>query len=281
MGLRENIRDFLTIVKYNLKIETRYPLSYFAGILSLFFWILSLAVFIILLSEQPANRILIGNLIVWGNVSYFIFGGFVAEVTYGFVRLQRRGTLEQILLAPVNEYILPLGLAGFGLIVRIFFIGFVILLFKFLLGIPIIINNVIMGLLALLLMLMMFYGFALLLSGVVIKTKRAGDAMANFIMYLFIIFCGAFYPFRALPEKVLAITRVIPLSYAVDLLRTSIVGINPELIPAEVAYGIGLKPIELEFTLVLIMSIISLIVGCYYYGQSIKRAKIEGTLATY
>ncbi len=54
------------------------------------------------------------------------------------------------------------------------------------------------------------------------------------------ILCGMFFPFRALPEMVLWGSRVLPLSYAVDAFRSTLMGYPvgfPELAPIEVEVG--------------------------------------------
>ena len=84
------------------------------------------------------------------------------------------------------------------------------------------------------------------------------------------VFCAMFFPFSALPDVVLLISRVIPLSYCVDLFRSTLIGVSPELLP-----------FELEFLLVTLFAIALPIFGIAYFRKTVERAKIDGNLAEY
>jgi len=282
MGVREHLRDFLTIMKFNLKIETRYPLSYASGILNMFFWLLSFSILAMMLARETLDRVIIGNLIIWGFVAFIVFQSMLAEVGFGIVRLQRRGTLEQIVLTPVSYWILPLGLAGFSLLVHLIFIFLGIIFLSIFLNVPIIVRNPICGLITFGLLFCIMYGFALFLAGWTLKTKRASWALVNVLQILYMLFCGVFYPFKTMPKSLLAISRIIPLSYAVDLFRTTIVGIEPELLPHSVSLlGVATTGQTLEWIIVTMMAIISILLGYIYFIRTLHEAKKKGYLATY
>ena len=282
MEVRKHLDQLKAIVKFNLKIETRYPISYMAGFLNMFFWLFSFSILVLMFSRGTGEEKIIGNIIMWGFVAYLIFQGILGEVGFGLIRLQRRGTLEQILLTPISPWILPLGLAGFTIIIHMLFVMLAIFLFCTLMKVPIIIKNPLGGFLAGVLFFMMAYGLALLYAGWALKAKRSGWALINAIQIIVMLFCGVFYSFRTTPQAILTISRIIPLSYAIDLFRTTIVGIEPELVPSVIIiFGAELSGYLFEWILVSTLSILLLLLGYIYLMKSVEDAKMKGYLATY
>ena len=84
------------------------------------------------------------------------------------------------------------------------------------------------------------------------------------------IVCAMFFPFSALPEIVCVVSRLIPISYCVDLFRSTMVGLSPELLP-----------FELEFIVVVILAIILPVLGVFFFRQTVETAKKDGNLAEY
>jgi len=284
MGLKKNLRDLWVITKYNLKIEARYPISYAASLLNLLFWFLAFATLILIFSSpnSPQEYAIKSNMIAWGIASYILFSGMISEVGYGMIRLQRRGTLEQILLTPIAYWVLPLGLAAFELIISMIFVSITILLMVIIFKAPIIIVNPLGGLLGLVLFFMMSYGISMLLAGVAIKAKRSSWALGNALTMLYMIFCGTFYPFSTLPEQILIVSKFIPLSYAVDIFRTTLIGIDPELIKGEVdILGYSIPGALAEWILVGLLSVAILALGYIVLILTIKDGKRRGYLGQY
>ncbi|MEX0568874.1 MAG: ABC transporter permease [Candidatus Njordarchaeota archaeon] len=283
MGIKEDLRDIVTIMKFNLKIESRYPISYVAGMLNLFFWLLSFAIFVLmLLGAKTEKSMVIGNLIAYGFATYILFNAVISEVGFGIVRLQRRGTLEQIFLAPVSYWVLPLGLAGFTLIIHIAFMLMAIIMFVFLMGVPIVIVDPLMGFLGIVGLFIMIYGFALLFAGLTIKTKRSSWAVVNVFQFIYMLFCGAFYPFNSLPENIRIVSMLLPFSYGVDVFRTSIVGVEPELFPNVVSlFGIIISGQIAEMIFVFCLGSIFLMYGYIFFKKTIDEGKRKGYLGTY
>ena len=281
MKIKKYLKDFTTIVKYNLKIEMRYPLSYIAGIFNMFFWMLSISILVIILSGQKEN-IILGNLIIWGFIGYMIYQTIISEVGFGIYRLQRRGTLEQIFLTPIPHWILPLGLAGFSLTIAMIFSILVILFLSTMLNIPLIITNPLQGILATILLFNMTYGLALIYAGIAIKTKKSSWALVNALQMIFLLFCGVFYSFKTMPQWLLAISKTIPFSYAIDLMRTTIIGIPPELAPKTITImGTKINGATFEWIITATISTTLLTAGYTYLNKKIKEAKKKGLLATY
>ena len=126
-----------------------------------------------------------------------------------------------------------------------------------------------------------FIGFGYIYAGMVIHMKRSG-LISNLVQFVLMIFGAVFYPFSALPENILVISKIIPFSYYIDAFRASIIGIEPELItkPLELG-GITLQPLLVELIIIHVFSAIFFLVGILVYKKSVIKAKKEGTLHTY
>jgi len=96
------------------------------------------------------------------------------------------------------------------------------------------------------------------------------------------IFCGTFYPFSTLPEQILIVSKFIPLSYAVDIFRTTLIGIDPELIKGEVdILGYSIPGALAEWILVGLLSVAILALGYIVLILTIKDGKRRGYLGQY
>lgn len=284
MSIREDLRSIWIIARYNLRVEIRYPLSYASSLLSTLFWFLAIATVVIMFSSTMTPQMLIlgSNLVMWGLVSYIVFGSMISEVGFGIVRLQMRGTLEHILLSPITFWTLPMGLMLIHLLISMLFVTLTILLMTLIFEAPILVINPLGGILGFLLLLMMSYGMSMLLAGLVIKMKRASWALLQVLQLIHMIFCGVFYPFSNLPSQVVAISRLLPLSYAIDIFRTTLVGINPELIGEDVILlGYRLSGATFEWILTATLSITLLVFGYIALKAAINDGRRKGYLGQY
>jgi ABC-2 type transport system permease protein len=131
-------------------------------------------------------------------------------------------------------------------------------------------ENAFLGFVVLILTLFVCFGFSFGFAGLALRYKESMNTLTNFLQLFFMIFCAMFFPFSALPDIVLIISKFIPLSYCVDLFRSTLIGVSPELLP-----------FELEFLLVTFFAIILPIFGISYFRKTVEQAKIDGNLAEY
>ena len=71
------------------------------------------------------------------------------------------------------------------------------------------------------------------------------NTLTNFLQLFFMIFCAMFFPFSALPEILQIVSRIIQLSYCVDLFRSTMIGVTPELLPFEIKNNIEQQGLSL------------------------------------
>ena len=96
------------------------------------------------------------------------------------------------------------------------------------------------------------------------------NTLTNFLQFVFMIVCAMFFPFSALPEVILVVSRLIPLSYCVDLFRSTLIGTSPELLS-----------FELEFGIVAFFALVLPILGVFFFRRTVTIAKRRGNLAEY
>lgn len=139
-------------------------------------------------------------------------------------------------------------------------------------GLPL--NNVALAFLILFLTVSGILGMAFFVAGLTIRIKESAALLVNFLQFFFMIFCAAFFPFRALPSVVVDyVSRWIPVSYGVDAFRSVLIGLPkgyPELLP-----------FEAEMVVVVLFGILSPLFGYLYYRHSEKKARTQGTLSEY
>lgn len=204
----------------------------------------------------------------------FIFLSFILwEVGFSIREEQFRGTLETLYLSPANKFS--------NLVSRIFAIFLWISVIASIAlvvvatvagGLPV--HNVALAFLILFLTVSGILGLSFFVAGLTIKVKESAALLVNFFQFFFMIFCAAFFPFRALPSVVTHyISMWIPVSYGIDAFRSVLIGLPqgyPELLP----FGI-------EMMIVILFGILSPLLGYLFYRYSEKKARMEGTLSEY
>lgn len=279
MKLKDITRDLKTLARYRLKIDLRYPLSYIAALFSSIFWLLPFSMLVILFTEQARPRM--ASLIAYGLIIYLLYENLGFKVGTGIERLQREGVLEQIFLTPVSPWILPLSLAATSLIILQMFAAVMLLFFVFFFGIPLIVGNVFLGVLSYLLAFLLLYGISLIFAAITVKIKKSIQLFLELSRFLFMLFCGAFYSFNAVPWQMKIISKCIPFSYAVDLFRTSLMGIRPELSTGTTLFIFTLPAQIVAWLKTTVLSIGFFFGGYAYYNSTIKDAKRRAYLGTY
>ncbi|MFQ6128870.1 MAG: ABC transporter permease [Thermoplasmata archaeon] len=204
----------------------------------------------------------------------FIFLSFILwEVGFSIREEQFRGTLETLYLSPANKLS--------NLISRIFAIFLWISVIASIAlvvvatvagGLPI--HNIALAFAILFLTVSGILGMSFFVAGLTIKIKESAALFVNFLQFFFMIFCAAFFPFRALPAVITNyISMWIPVSYSIDAFRSVLIGF-PEDFPE-------LLPFEMEMVIVILFGILSPLLGYLFYRYSEKKARTEGTLSEY
>ena len=285
MGIKEKIDDIRLILRmsrYLLKISLRYPINFIADFIELALWVAIFTTAVLLFSspDRKIQGVSPALFTVWGFVMFILISDVIWSIGGGLRYDQITGILEQNFLAPISEYYYPLARL-FRIYIRDFpLLLFIPLVFWFFTG-EFVAKNILLSLYILVISILGFVGFGYIYAGMVIHMKRSA-LISNVVQFILMIFGAVFYPFSALPENILVISRVIPFSYYIDAFRTTIIGISPELIknPIELG-GIILQPFIVEMMIIHVFSIILLALGIWFYKRNLMKAKLEGTLHAY
>jgi daunorubicin resistance ABC transporter membrane protein len=221
--------------------------------------------YLLVLGTGLSNLLSIGG----GNVDLktFIFPGvlamsvmFTAMFSAGSIVWDREfGFLREMLVAPVSRSAIVIGKCVGGAVVATSQ-GVVILLLAGLAGVPY------DPVLLLTLLGEMFLGaFALTGFGVMmaarIKSMQSFFALMQMAMMPMLFLSGALYPLSGLPAWLSVLTRLNPLTYAVDPLRHAVfshLNVNPTLMKAfnpGVTWNGWRVPVGLELAMVVIMGL--------------------------
>ncbi len=161
-----------------------------------------------------------------GRTANYIIPGLVAILlqivatlltAVAVVRERERGTLEQLLVTPINPLGLMLGKLAPYLFIGLFEMTGILAAMRFGFGVPI------RGNLLFLFGMAIVYLFALLSMGLFISTRAATQAqaqqMAQFLILPSIFLSGYIFPSAGLPPVLWAIGRVLPATHMVEIMR--------------------------------------------------------------
>jgi ABC-type multidrug transport system permease subunit len=157
------------------------------------------------------------NYIIPGLVAILLQIIAVVLAAVSIVRERERGTLEQLLVTPVNPLGLMLGKLGPYLLIGVVEMAIILLLMRFGFDVPI------RGSLAFLFTMAVIYLFALLSIGLFVSTRAQtqGQAfqMAQMLLLPSIFLSGYIFPFSGLPRPLQVIGEILPATHMVTIMR--------------------------------------------------------------
>ena len=150
--------------------------------------------------------------------------------------------LKYIYISPVSIYVYLLGRACSTALIALMSVAISLLFGVAVLGMPIdllAINyptlalSIIIGLVAI-------ASFGLILASVALLTARHGGGMiGQAVAGIFYLFCGIIFPVSALPSWAQAVSKVLPLTYWMNMVRDSMFGVRPAEILDDLLVLIG------------------------------------------
>jgi ABC-2 type transport system permease protein len=164
---------------------------------------------------NPSGRT--ANYIIPGLVAILLQIVAIVLTAVSIVRERERGTLEQLMVTPVNPLGLMLGKLAPYLLVGLGEMVLILLAMRFGFGVPI------RGSLLFLFAIALVYLFALLSLGLFISTRASTQAQAQQMAQLFflpsIFLSGYIFPTSGLPWPLYALGRIIPATHMVEIMR--------------------------------------------------------------
>lgn len=128
--------------------------------------------------------------------------------------------------------------------------------------------NIISSIILLIITMISLSGIGLLSAGFIVITKK-GDPVSWVYSFLTGMFSGIYYPVEILPKWLRGISYILPTTYAMDGLRKTLIN------------GYSLYQIKEDIIILIIMTIIILPIGMYWFKNSFDKARKYGTISQY
>jgi len=206
--------------------------------------------------------------IVPGNPNYFEFvaPGIMAMIVMTAVltglaasisREKEQGTLDGILISPINRLAIILGKA-LSQSIRGLIQGAIVLFLAFLLFGVTIHGNILLVILILLLGIFSFVGLGILVSAIATEQETATQLLFMF-QFPMLFLSGVFFPIALMPHFMQDISKIIPLTYAISALRQVMV------------LGAGLGSVTTDLLILLIFGAITLAISVPVFKRVITK----------
>ena len=262
---------FAQMMRKQWRVLARYPLNLAAELAVPVVMVLAFTL-ATLLFTPPGTEATPGGVPVYGFVIYLAFSNALWRIGHSIREEQTQGTLESLYLSPAPRFA--------DLLSRVTLMSaWTILGGAMALGVARLIvgrlplENGWLAAVILALTLSGSVGLGFAFAAYTLLAKEGAEMMANLLEFLLLILCAGFYPFSALPRAVLALSRLIPFSYAVDAFRSALLGYPPGY-PELASPGV-------EMGIILAFALCSPLLGYWLYLQVERKLGREGRLGEY
>jgi ABC-type multidrug transport system permease subunit len=195
-GFRQGLSTFRAQIKKQFIVMKRYPIAFITSFAMVFIILMVFILAATLFTPKGAGD------------DVGIKSGVIAG----------KGTLESLFLTPANKFTdlasrisIIIFWTGLNTVLALLLIDYIIADIPF--------ANFETALVVLIFTLLGTFGIGFFMAGLGIGLKESSELLANMLQFFVLILCAMFFPFSVLPEPVLMISRLIPLSYGVDLFR--------------------------------------------------------------
>ena len=273
-----SLSTFLAMARKELLVMARYPVNFIASFGQMF---LTVSIFTLagrLFYEAPEGQNITSGgsnpagVVVYGYILYIFLNDTLWTIGYNVRNEQVQGTLEQLYLSPASKFA--------NLVARVtntlIWTGLLSItggaLMTMLIGrLPF--ENPLLGVYIFIMSLMGTFGVGFAFAALTLQIKETAQTLANLLQFAFLVLCANFFPFAALPPFIRDISRILPLAYAVDAFRSTLMGF-PNGFPE-------LAPFQVEFWIVTIFGLGMPILGYFLYRAAERHARSEGSLSNY
>ena len=260
--------------KKNMKFLTAYPVIFVFWAVFPIFW------FIPFILQGQA---FVGGLesssfgLVAGTEEYIpfivigaILNSYVNTLLYGVGESIRRealqGTLDYVFAAPTNKVFVLIGKALSESVSSTMFAVSQLTLSVVLFGLNLTFGVVLPVFFIVILLIMGLYGLSLVLAAVSLLYKQSHD-LSETIGYVFYVFSPVRYPIESLPGWAQVIGKLVPLTYALIIVR----GI--------VLIGTPLSEMYFEVLMLLVIDAVLIFAGFYMFNWMEDKTKRSGTIS--
>ena len=261
-------KQFWSMTRKEFIVLTRYKFQFFLSFIQVFLIMFLFTAAALILS--PADKKSYGlGLMYYSFILFMYLSTALWDIGNSLREEQYQGTLESLFLSPISYISTLVSRIITNLIWTTLNVITTFFVMTFIFGeLPV--QNVVLGITILVLSTIVCFGFSFGFAGLALRYKESMNTLTNFLQLIFMIVCAMFFPFSALPEAVLWVSRLIPLSYCVDLFRSTMIGTTPELLP-----------FEIELIIVTVSAVLFPILGVFYFRSTVQKAKKDGNLSEY
>ena len=260
--------QFWAMVRKEFIVLTRYKLNFVLSFLQVFLIMFIFTGAALVLTPPDKAEYSVG-LMFYSFVLFMFLSTALWDIGNSLREEQYQGTLESLFMTPISYFSSLVSRIFSNMLWTSLNVVWAFIFMSVVFGkLPLV--NLSLGLVVLALSLFVCFGFSFGFASLALRYKESMNVLTNFLQFLFMILCAMFFPFSALPDIILFVSRLIPLSYCVDLFRSIMIGVPPELLP-----------FELEFAVVLGFAIILPLAGIWFFQRTVKKAKQVGNLAEY
>ena len=189
---------------------------------------------------------------------------FAASIREG----QVMGTLEIMLLSPTRLSAILISSSLWGYLLTIFRVALYLVVGAFIFGADLSVANVGGALLIMILAIASFTGFGVLSAALVLIVKK-GDPVAIILNGASSLLAGVFYPVAVLPDWLEPVSKVLPLTYALDSMRLAML------------QGQSIYELRNDILILLAFTLVLTPISFFVFRRALKKAKMEGSLIQY
>ncbi len=276
-GFQAGWSAFWAMTRKELIVITRYPVQFVTSFAQVFFIILVFVLAAAMFSGVPGegsgpDASVKSGVVAYGFIIFLFFGDALWTIGANLRQEQIQGTLEQLYLTPASKFASLVARIANLLIWTGSLSVMGALVFGLLLGtLPF--KNPALGLGVLALSLSGTFGVGFAFAALTLYLKGTAETLANLFQFAFMILGANFFPFFVLPKPLLDIARLLPLSYCVDLFRSTLMG-YPKGFPE-------LAPVGLELVIVTVFGLLMPLLGYWLYRRAEDHGRRTGSLSEY
>ncbi|MFN2179929.1 MAG: ABC transporter permease, partial [Candidatus Promineifilaceae bacterium] len=230
--------------------------------------------FLSIFIDQATTPTLVG---IEGDYFSFVligvaFGGYfnaaLTSYSSSLREAQTTGTLEAMLMTPASLPAIVTGSAAWSYIFTTFRVLVYLLVGMLVADLRFTGANYLAALAGLLLAIISFASIGIIAAGVIMVVKRGNPVTVIFASVANLV-SGVFYPVEVLPQWLQVVARFMPLTYALRLMRQSLLA------------GASWPELANDFLALFLFAVILFPLSLLVFRTAVQRARLEGTLAHY
>ena len=271
---RDHWSTFLAMVRKELIVITRYPVSFVASFGQVFLIVTVVTLGGLMFSSQAGSSgsgpSLEAGVSVYGFMLFMFVSDTLWTIGYNVRHEQVQGTLEQLYLSPASKFAtLVSRVANLLVWTGLLTVAGGALMASMIGRLPFF--NPGLGAYLLVMTLMGTFGIGFAFAALTLRLRETAQTLANLLQFGVMILCANFFPFAVLPPVLRKLSYFIPLSYAVDAFRSTMMN-YPAGYPE-------LAPIGVEIWIVTFFGLVMPLLGYWMYRRAEDHARRSGSLS--